>query len=235
MKWSVLVLVLLSSIGALAEDLASAKSAYGEKDRDLNAVWSSLKAVVAESEMATLTKEQKDWLEYRDHKAESLMRFNGDTVPEDIKTSAMYWEYCALLTGDRTSILRAILSYQKGEELEWSGEWNDGYDGSLWIGAIRGREAPFLISCVRGPTAHVGELAGTAVINGNIARVTIREEGMEEETWLTFIMRGGKLEVIGQNTQYFHGARAYFDGEYYRVGELTAKQSAEIHKVISLP
>jgi len=30
-----------------------------------------------------------------------------------------------------------------------------------------------------------------------------------------------KLEIIGENTSSFHGARAYFDGDYIRVAELT--------------
>lgn len=41
---------------------------------------------------------------------------------------------------------------------------------------------------------------------------------------------GGKLKIAGAKTQYYHGARAYFDGEYVKTGTLTAQQQAEVLK-----
>jgi len=40
---------------------------------------------------------------------------------------------------------------------------------------------------------------------------------------LTFRREGGRLEVFGENTEYFHGARAYFEGTYIRLRQLKAE------------
>lgn len=44
------------------------------------------------------------------------------------------------------------------------------------------------------------------------------------------VRRGFVLEIIGANTSHYHGARAYFDGDYCKIGELDAKQKAEVTK-----
>ena len=57
-----------------------------------------------------------------------------------------------------------------------------------------------------------------------------RNKEKPEESNLTFVSRGNVLEIIGANTSYYHGARAYFDGEYCKVGKLDEKQKAEVTK-----
>jgi len=79
----------------------------------------------------------------------------------------------------------------------------------------------FLIDVVRGPTYHPGSPDGVAVWNGSSARFSLKEDGKESETWLTFIKRDVRLEVIGENTSPFHEVRAYFKGKYSRLRELT--------------
>ncbi len=37
-----------------------------------------------------------------------------------------------------------------------------------------------------------------------------------------------RIRILGANTQPFHGARAYFDGAYLRVGLLGPKEQAEV-------
>jgi hypothetical protein len=74
---------------------------------------------------------------------------------------------------------------------------------------------------VRGPTYHIGSIGGSAKWNGSTAHFSIQALDEEGGTWLTFLKWGVKLEIIGENTSSFHGARAYFDGEYIRVSELT--------------
>ena len=54
--------------------------------------------------------------------------------------------------------------------------------------------------------------------------------GSDDETNLALVMDGMKLRINGANTQHYHGARAYFDGEYVRTGALTAKEQAEVTK-----
>lgn len=38
----------------------------------------------------------------------------------------------------------------------------------------------------------------------------------------------GRIQVEGENTQWYHGARAYFDGQYIWAGELTLQDKKEM-------
>jgi hypothetical protein len=49
-------------------------------------------------------------------------------------------------------------------------------------------------------------------------------------TPLALLRRGSLLELIGANTSYYHGARAYFDGGYCKTGNLDEKTKAEVTK-----
>ena len=90
----------------------------------------------------------------------------------------------------------------------------------------------FVIQCVRGPTSHVGGLAGIAAWNTSIGWFSDkgRDKDKTDETNLSFISRDKKLEIIGANTGYYHGARAYFDGTYVRVKSLDAKAQEKVIK-----
>jgi hypothetical protein len=85
---------------------------------------------------------------------------------------------------------------------------------------------------VRGPTSHVGGLAGIAVWNPNIGWFSDKglDKDKTDETNLSFILRDKKLEITGANTGFYHGARAYFDGSYVKVKPLDAKAQAKIVK-----
>ena len=114
----------------------------------------------------------------------------------------------------------------------WEGVWIDGYGGILSIEEGQEASLRFTLRVVRGPTYHTGAIEGTAQCNVMSARFEIREEGVEGTTWITFLREGGGLRLIGENTQYFHGARAYFDGTYLRVRELTTEDLKEIASAI---
>ncbi|MDF1660084.1 MAG: hypothetical protein P1U58_20895 [Verrucomicrobiales bacterium] len=87
----------------------------------------------------------------------------------------------------------------------------------------------FTCNAVRGASYHLGNIDGIATANEITARFSTRPEGEEKETWLTFVQENdGRLRLIGENTSYFHGARAYFDGQYLRVRELTREDREEM-------
>jgi hypothetical protein len=77
---------------------------------------------------------------------------------------------------------------------------------------------------------HVGVIAGTAQWNTSIGWFSDKGRDAEktEESNLSFIERDGYLEVIGANTSYYHGARAYFDGKYYKIAALEEKDEASV-------
>lgn len=101
-----------------------------------------------------------------------------------------------------------------------NGVYDDANGGTLTISDAGELTFAFEINVVRGPTAHLGELAGIAEIAGETATfVDTNEEAFIDGNpcRLTFAFENGWIVVTGENTQYYHGARAYFDGTYERV------------------
>lgn len=93
------------------------------------------------------------------------------------------------------------------------------------------------MECVRGPTSHVGGLSGVAAWNEHIGWFSDKgrgDKGGDPETNVSFILRDRRLEIIGANTGYYHGARAYFDGDYVKTGMLDAKAQAKVVKAANL-
>ena len=90
----------------------------------------------------------------------------------------------------------------------------------------------FVIQVVRGPTSHLGALAGVAAWNTRIGWFSDkgRDPSKPEETNLAFVQRGRELEVIGANTGFYHGMRAYFDGKYIKVKPLDQKTQDKVLK-----
>lgn len=209
--------------------LSQAKIKFVYFDHSLNTAYQEAKSNLPEYLFETIRREQRDWIAYRDRRAEAAARFDGGAKPGTEKTNPEYWNAMAYLTETRVEILKA---WRKTDSFTktWEGAWIDGYGGILRIAEGDDGSLTFTCSVVRGPSYHLGDIAGTAKTNETTARFTTQVEGEETETWLTFLPEGdGRLRVIGENTQYFHGARAYFDGKYLRVRELT-KEDREAMK-----
>ena len=226
-----LALVLLSSSGpASAGTLREAKEAFEQEDARLNALWGELKATLKEWEFKEVLAEQRKWLEYRDAAAleEAVRQAGADEGKE--KTTAEYWDVRALITASRTRMLGGFLNPGKSDD--WSGEWIDGYGGIMKI-VQQGDVFHFTIHVVRGPTYHLGGIAGKAEINHGHARFS-DEDSPERESlgsgraWLDFKLAAPRIEVSGVNTHAYHGARAYFDGMYVRVAQLSDDDAAKV-------
>ncbi|MFA9479715.1 hypothetical protein ACERK3_15620 [Phycisphaerales bacterium AB-hyl4] len=120
----------------------------------------------------------------------------------------------------------------------WHGLWTDGNGGTLRV-VDRGDTILFDLDVMRGPTAHVGYIAGQAERNRTLARFSDKDRFIPEKpdddaaTWLTFIHRGDTLELAGVHTQPYHGARAFFDGHYTQVGPLSEPDVAEVEAGIA--
>jgi uncharacterized protein YecT (DUF1311 family) len=201
------------SIDQLKADIAVA-------DRKLNEVYQKAKASLSEWVFAELQEEQRTWIDYRDGRSEEVARFDGGAEEGKEKLSSAYWESVLAETEGRIDTINGWMKWDQFAH-EWEGVWTDGNGGWLYILENETGKFTFLIDVVRGPTYHLGSLDGVAVWNGSSARFSLKEDGEELETWLTFIKRDVKLEVIGENTSPFHGVRAYFEGKYLRLRELT--------------
>lgn len=218
-----MIIVLLMAGAAFGErGVEEAKAEFEQADGELNAAWGRVKAALDADSFAEIQLEQRKWLRYRDHRAEDIA---ARTWPGEGDPVRNMWIDKAHTTRMRTQILHAIAKPVAGDD-PWTGRWIDGHGETLLI-ISRGRDVQFRVSVVRGPTSHLGHLTGVAAVNKSLARfsdaTTAEQSKLEQfgETRLDFLLSGRRLELSASNTQYYHGARGYFDGVYYRVASLT--------------
>ena len=207
--------------------LDQAKASFAKADATLNATYQRAKTSMEEWAFAELQQDQREWIENRDQRAEMAAAYDGGAEEGKEKLAVEYWTTLDILTAERTRIVNGWINHDKFAH-DWEGVWLDGDGGLLRIMQNEAGKFVFVLDVVRGPTYHVGNIGGTASWNGSTARFTTESLVDETETWLTFIKRGIKLEVIGENTSGHHGARAYFDGDYVRVSELSETDRKEI-------
>jgi uncharacterized protein YecT (DUF1311 family) len=226
-----LVLCLLALI-ARAEDqnasLAEAKAAFAKADRDLNEAWTATKKRLPDKIFTELKAQQRGWLESRDRLA-----LEASPTPKDAaeaKQSAAYWQTAARLTEPRAQWLRRLA---ENEDDPLTGLWTDGNGGTLEI--VERSETQklfFVFHVVRGRALHLGVIAGAAHWNSPLGWFSDkgRDADKTEETNLAFVEKEKHLEVTGANTSYYHGAHAYFDGAYYKIGPLEEKAQESVVK-----
>ncbi len=229
--FSVAILVaVLAPVAAQAQDITprQARAMYDKADRALNEAWSAAKATLGESEFNALKEDQKAWVEYRDYLARSPLYTGAEGQDELSLDSPDYLSAAASITDERTAWLRGLVR-EWGADETLTGVWADSYGGSIEIVEKDGK-LHFIVQCVRGPTSHTGGLAGSAVWNSTIGWFSDkgREEGKEEETNIAFVLDGRRLNLHGAGTSYYHGARAYFNGEYVKVSGLGSKKQAQV-------
>ena len=206
--------------------LAEAKAAFAKADRALNEAWTAIKKALPQKIFEDLKAQQRGWIESRDRAA-----LEASSNPQDAtagKQSAAYWQTAARLTETRAQWLRRLAD---NEDDPLTGLWTDGDGGSLEIVA-RNEKLFFVFSVVRGQSLHVGAIAGTASWNRPLGWFSDkgREADKPEESNLAFVEKERHLEVIGANTSYYHGARAYFDGSYYKIAPLEDKDQEGVVK-----
>jgi uncharacterized protein YecT (DUF1311 family) len=206
-------------LSAQEKSLGEANTAFARIDRKLNEAYQEAKRTLPDWRFLKIQEAQREWLDYRDQRAEAAAVFDGGADQGAEKENPEYWNALGYLTETRIEILEAWMKVDKFSQ-QWEGVWIDGYGGVLSVAEEENGDLRFTLQVVRGPTYHLGAVAGTAKTNDTTARFSTRAEGAERETWLTLLQEDGQIRVIGENTSWFHGARAYFDGHYIRVREL---------------
>lgn len=223
-------LILLSVTQSYSEEkrltLKQAQADFGVADEELNEAWAKAKVKLLAGAFAELKEEQRVWLDHRDRLALSPGYSGAATDAADPKKTVEYLSTAAALTEERVMWLRGLL---REEADSLTGRWSDSYGGHMEIVEKDGK-LHFTIKVVRGPTAHLGGIAGIAAWNSPIGWFSDKDRGKSKtnETNLAFVMRNKRLEVTGANTSEYHGARAYFDGHYVRVGDLDDAAQAKV-------
>lgn len=207
-----------------------AKAEFEKADKALNEAWAAAKKALSEPEFNQLKEEQRAWVEYRDYLARSPMYTGAEAHDELALDAPEYLHAAAGLEEMRTEWLKGLMREWKPEEA-LTGRWTDSYGGLIEVVETEGR-LHFVIQCVRGPTSHVGGLSGIASWNAGLGWFSDkgRDKEKTDETNLCFILRDRKLEVVGANTGYYHGVRAYFGGEYVKTGALSPKEQAKVSR-----
>jgi uncharacterized protein YecT (DUF1311 family) len=228
-KLSVALLLVLPAFAPAKEEkpkpLEEAKAAFAKADKALNEAWTAAKKALAEPDFAELQVKQRDWMKYREDQAHAA---NRDAGEPETKLTASYYEAATEITASRAAWLRGRI---RNDEESLTGLWNDSFGGTLEIVQEKERLL-FEISVVRGPTYHTGSLAGVATWNSPLGWFSDKGRDIEktEESNLVFVERGTVLEIISANTSFYHGARAYFDGQYCKVDKLDEKRQADVTK-----
>jgi uncharacterized protein YecT (DUF1311 family) len=231
-----LALFLLGSVALAAPKeeksptLKQAQAEFEKADRDLNAAWAELKKQVGGT--AELVAKQQAWIGYRDRIATSptVTGLPGDRWDEKVaRKTPEYFQCAAEMSRDRAAWLRGYGGPFNDSDL--SGHWSDSYGGDLQI-VQKGGKLFFEVEVVRGPTAHNGSLAGVASWNSPLGWFSDKagEKDKPGETNLAFVLENPILRVFGAHTQPYHGLRAYFDGDYVRVRNLTADEKRKLEK-----
>lgn len=221
MRYALLGLLFLAGI-VRGDELAEAKAKFATQDKALNEAYAGLKKSLDPTLFAAVQEDQRGWVEYRDYMSEEQER---EGQPE---TAVDRWELAAGITESRIDWLNAWRKL--GERKGWGGKYSDGRSGLLEIVEKDGK-AWFALSVVRGPSFHMGGINGPFRLNGRTGFFETKPEGAERPTWLIFrepFDKEGRIVVEGENTSYFHGARAYFSGTYVWMGELSAEEQKKV-------
>jgi len=194
--------------------VARQKERFVHYDARLNQVYQVLYKDLEPDRQQALIAMQQAWLGLRDHLASSPQVSNE----EDPAFNPLYWEIMADMTLERIEWLRHF----KGEHVDSSvtGSYLDGMGGILSIRALDDGEWEFAMHCVRGTSFHLGFLKGTAkTIEGGAKWVDTDQDAFNDghPGQVSFLRRDNWVRVATENTQYYQGARAYFDGTYLKV------------------
>lgn len=118
---------------------------------------------------------------------------------------------------------------------DWSGTWHrNGLNDSaeIVVTAADSEKFHFVITAFSG--AHVGEIEGDAVVNGNSAEWVTNEDDVERRVGFERMTKGITVTTV-ECEGYFGGAGVVFDGEYTSTSETEEKLAEErLSKLIPL-
>lgn len=197
--------------------LAEAKAFYEKHDKALNEAYKELMARLTDAQKTDLRERQRAWIEHKEY----ISGFQAQAAEGEEKNSASYWETAGHMTQTRTGFLKHVYENEKLSD-HVGGTYVDENGGILTI-VERDSDWIFSIQVVRGPTFHLGFIRGNADKSANGAEF----EDFNQDNFIdgkgakiSLKQNGSRIVVEGENTQYYHGARAYFDGEYFKASDL---------------
>ena len=191
---------------------------FAEADRELNAVYKRLYATFETARRKAMQDNSRRWIVYKDELCLESTAINNRLTPQQAKNSAEYFACLYDLTVARTAYLKRAFA-QEGVAPGLAGMYDDGFGGTLTLKPANGDTYAFHIEVVRGPTYHTGDVEGDVHLQTSTATFVQTVDCGEETPCcrLTFSRAPMFIAVEEDNCGMFHGARAYFSGEYRKV------------------
>jgi uncharacterized protein YecT (DUF1311 family) len=195
-----------------------AERRYDAADTWLNEIYQQAREKLAAGSFADLKKREAEWIAYRDYFAEQSAGLNAKT--ESLPEAVVRLQSLRELTMSRISFIRSLLDDSLPVGI--NAVYRDGYGGELHLekedGGIK-----FQLSVVRGPTAHTGDVGGRVLLKDGTGLYRDPDPPKDEPpAEIRFhILDDRRVEIKAHNDGYTHGARAYFDGVYFKSGPLT--------------
>lgn len=233
-----IALLVCACAGAGADELADARARRDQAEGTLTTALAQL----TDGQRVTLG--DVTWFpRYRAYMAtvavyEEDGKSGGGVGEEDVAAEhdrVVYHDTVAGIAMAQLDIVRAVTHPVQADD-EWTGVWRDGNRGQLRIVQEDGRLL-FEVDVVCGPTHHLGTISGSAKANEQVAWYS--DEWVKTDkpadagpTWITMVRIGPVLQLTGSNTGHYHGARANFDGRYFRVAKLTDQDAGEVRQAV---
>lgn len=202
--------------------LDRAKKRATVADEQLAADYKKLLPQLTKEEVTELASLQEKWKTRRDQ--EALFDAKGAADP---KAKLEYWDKLVELTSTRLEFLRVYS--RKGIPKGVTATYRD-FDGGWLHLEERKKGLAFSLEVVRGPSAHSGFIEGIAKREGKLAtfREVVPKDEEREPAEITFtFVADNKVQVAAKNAGYHGGARAYFDGLYFKAHPLEAELPVE--------
>ncbi len=191
---------------------------YDVADTWLNEIYQLAKKKLATSSFADLKKREADWIAYRDYFADQSagINANAESLPEEVARLQTLRD----LTMSRIKFVRSLLNDSLPAGI--SAEYHDEYGGELDL-EKDDRGIKFRLSVVRGPSAHTGDVSGRILLKNRSGVYRDPDPPKDEPpAEIRFnILDDRRVEIKAHNDGYLHGARAYFDGVYFKSGPMT--------------
>lgn len=200
--------------------LIEAKEAYMISDARIRSVYSEALETVPSYIMSKeeMEKIYKNWVEYRKSFALAEAHLQGKAAVGEEENTKEYWNKMNEISITLIEIIQGWMKIETSTSC-WEGKWMDESGGIIYIFEKPDGTFNFRCDVERTSYYHSGVIGGNAAMNHSTARFSIQTSS--GPTWLTFIRKNkGQLRLIGDNTSYFTGVRAYFDGTYTRVSSL---------------
>jgi uncharacterized protein YecT (DUF1311 family) len=201
-----------------------AQRRYDSADTWLNEIYQLAKKKLATNSFADLKKREADWIKYRDYFAgqSAGINANAEALPEEVARLQTLRD----LTMARIKFVRNLLNDSLPAGI--SAEYHDEYGGELDLESGN-HETKFRLSVVRGPTLHTGDVSGRVLLKNGIGVYRDPDPPKDEPpAEISFhILDDRRVEIKAHNDGYLHGARAYFDGVYFKSGPLTESITLE--------